>query len=325
MKRVDLTKEQLEDVIRHRQGGLSWLRVQNATGVSRRVAQRSYEQWQRARSIRELENVRVRVGEIEFGGHIDILTRLAQGLVEHLLIPEYPSFVRDAGAHLTLLMEREFIVIRPEALDRQEALSTASPDRIKTRNVRRNRLLLESLRQHTADTFKWDSLNDWMESWDTCYRVFPGVRTLIGGIIANTFSPFPELDEWFVINNKDHKPLDILEEGIQEVLWKGIVAGEVGTATNMIYGKSVELMDVEILQINVGVRTLSQKDNREMIPSFVDLCHGVIEKLWDAGEVKEVRETVEKMQSVAGEMESVLEPLLLRPQILRTRCKLCPA
>ena len=272
-----------------------------------------------------MENVRVKVGEIEMEGHIDIVDRLAQHLVDHLSVPEYPSFARDAGAHLTLLMEREIIVIRPEALLRQQALSTANPDRVKARNIRRNRLLLESLKQHTADTFRWDSLNDWMEGWDTCYRVFPSVRTIIGEVIGKTFSPFPDLDEWFVIKNKDHKPLDILEEGIQDVLWKGIVAGEVTTATNMIYSENVELVGGEQQKITIGARALSQKENREMVPSFVDLCHGVIEKLWDAGEVKEVRETVEKMQSVAGEMESVLEPLLLRPQILRTRCKLCPA
>ena len=164
MKRVDLTKEQLEDVIRHRQGGLSWLKIQNATGVSRRVAQRSYEQWQRARSIRELENVRVKVGEIEFEGHLDMLTRLAQGLVERLSIPEYPSFARDAGAHLTLLMESEIIVIRQEALRRQKDLSPASQDRLKSRNERRNRLLLESLKEHTADKFQWGLVDDWMES-----------------------------------------------------------------------------------------------------------------------------------------------------------------
>ncbi|MFC1985432.1 hypothetical protein ACFLWC_00385 [Chloroflexota bacterium] len=325
MKRVDLSPEQLEEVIRHRQGGQSWLAVQNATGISRRVAQRAYEQWQRARSIRELENVRVKVGEIEFGGHLDMLTRLAEYLIEHLTIPEYPSFSRDAGAHFTLLMEREIIVIRQEALYMQEALSKANPDRIKARNVRRNRLLLESLKEHTADKFRWDLLDSWMQGWDTCYRVFPGVRNLIGEVIGNTFRPFPGLNEWFVINNKDRKAVDILEEGIQDVLWKGIVAGEVETATGMVYGKSIDLMEVEVLQIAIGARTLVQKENREMAPSFVDLCHGIIKELWGAGRVKEVRKAVEKMQSVIEEMEAVLEPLVLRPQILHTRCQLCPA
>jgi len=319
MKRVDLTPKQLEDVIRHRQGGLSWLRIEKTTGISRRVAQRSYEQWQKARSIRELENVRVKVGEIEFEGHLDVLTRLAQYIVEHLSIPEYPSFSRDASTYLLSLMEKEIVVIRAEVV------STANEDKVRARNIRRNQLLFECLKEHTADKFRWGLLNDWMEGWDTCFRVFPGVRTLIDGVISNTFSRFPNLDKWFVIKNKEHKPLDILEEGIQDVLWKGIVAGEIGTAIDMIYGKSVKLMEAELLQITVGIRSLLQRENREMVPSFVDLCHGVMEELWNAGEVKEIMKAVDKMKAVAGELQAVLEPLVLRPMILHTRCKLCPA
>jgi len=325
MKRVDLTSEQLENVIKHRQMGLSWLRVEKATGTSRRVAQRSYEQWQRARSIRELENVRVRVGEIEFEGHIDVITRLAQHLVEHLAVPDYPSFSRDAGAHFTSLMETEIAVVRPEALWTPKAVSTASEARVKARNVRRNRLLLESLKQHTADTFPWDSLKGWMEGWDTCCRVFPGVRTLIGGVINDTFSQFPDVDKWFVIKNKERKPLAILEEGTQDVLWQGIVAGEAAVARNMIYSEGVELKEMKALQITVGLRSLTQREHRDMVPSFVDLCHRVIKDLWDSNEVKEVTGAVEKMRVVVEELEAVLEPLVLRPQILRTRCKLCPA
>lgn len=207
----------------------------------------------------------------------------------------------------------------------QEALSKANPDRIKARNVRRNRLLLESLKEHTADKFRWDLLDSWMQGWDTCYKVFPGVGNLIREVIGNTFCRFPDLNEWFVIKNKERKPLDILEEGIQDVFWKGIAIGEMGTAIDMICGKTVDLMEVELLQITVGIRPLLQRENREMVPSFVDLCHGVIEDLWGTGEVKEIIKAVDKMKAVVGELEAVLEPLVLRPQILRTRCKLCPA
>lgn len=326
MKRVDLSPQQMEDVIRLRQNGLSWLRIQNETGISRRVAQRSYTQWLKARSVRELESVRIKVGEIEFEGHLDVLTRLAQGLVEHLSIPEYPSFSRDAGAYLTSLMEKEIAVIRPDALSTPQALSMASEDRAKARNMRRNRLILESLKQHTADTFEWNSLDNWMQGWDTCYRVFPGVRTRIGEIISQTFSSFPDLDEWFEIKNRDHKTLDILEEGMQDVLWKGIVTGDMGTVREMVYSNNIELAEgVEVLQITIGIRKLVQKDHREMAPSFVELCRGIIKELWVTGEVKEIRKAVEKMQSVVEEIEGVLEPLVLRPLILHTRCRLCPA
>jgi hypothetical protein len=319
MRRVELTEEQLQDVIRNRQAGLSWVKVEKATGVSRRVAQRAYREWEKARSIRELQNVRVKVGEIEFEGHIDALTRLAQHLIDHYSVPDYPSFIRDADQHMESLMEMEIIVMPTEAG------SLASEARLKARNKRRNRLLLDALKQHSADIFDWRSLDDWKEGWNTCHRVFPGVEKLISEEINTTFSRFPDMDRWFTINSKERKPLDIIREGIQDALWQGIVTGEVVEAVAMISDKSIEFKGAEVIGITIGKRPLYQKENRDMDPSVVDLCRDVIKDLWESAEVQEVAAAVKKMQAVVEEMEAVLEPLVLRPQILRTRCNLCPA
>jgi hypothetical protein len=320
MKRVDLTDEQLQDVIRQRRAGLSWVKVERATGVSRRVAQRAYREWEKARSIRELENVRVKVGEIEFEGHVNDLARAARYFIDHRVVPDYPSFPRDADKHIESLMEMEIIVIPAEAG------SEASEARLKARNKRRNQLLLDALKQHTADIFDWRSLDDWKEGWNTCHRVFPGVKNLISEKVNATFGRFPDIDSWFDFKKGEHnKPLDIIKWGIKDALWQGIVAGNVAAATAVISSKSIELAGSEALQITIGKRNLDQKEKRDAVPSLVDLCHDVIYDLWESGEVQEVAAAVKKMRSVVDEMEAVLEPLVLRPQILRTRCKLCPA
>lgn len=318
MKRVDLTPEKLEDVIRHRQGGLSWLAVEKATGISRRVAQRSYEQWEKARSIRELQNVRVRVGEIQFQRHVDMLTRWAESLVDHLSLPEYPSFSADAGTYFSTMMEKD--MAGPPA----EETPRGKENRARERNIRQNRLLFESLKAHTADKFHWDSLADWMEGWDTCYRVFPGVAKLIGETVRATVSRFPDFDEWFITGRRANKPTQVLEEGIRDVLWKGIIQGVVDTA-GLIQAENVEINKEAVLRITIGVRSLLQRDNREMDPSVTDYCRGIIDELRDKNEVKEIKSAVEKMQGVVGELEAALEPLVLRPHILWTRCRLCPA
>jgi hypothetical protein len=84
-------------------------------------------------------------------------------------------------------------------------------------------------------------------------------------------------------------------------------------------------MDVELLHITIGGRSLLQRENREMDPSLVDLCWRIINELWGRDDTKEVREAVDRMRGVVEELETALEPLLLRPHILRTRCRLCPA
>jgi len=327
MRRVDLTVEQLEDVIRHRQGGLSWLRIQETTGISRRVAQRSYEQWQRARSIRELENVRVKVGEIEFEGHLDVLERLAQALVEHLSLPEYPGFSTNAETYFSRLMEKD--IAEPPAKDKAGLPAEAAPPtgeaRTIRRNIRRNRLLFESLKEHTADRIRWDSLDDWMEGWDTCYRIYPGLVTVAEEVIRTTFSRFPGLDELFIPERGQDALLEILDEGVRDILWRGIVGGVVTGATDLIRSERVELKGEEVFRITIGVRTLFSRDNSEIEPSIVGCCREIVDELWNTGEVKEINRTVKQMGDVVAELEAVLERLVLRPLILRTRCKICPA
>lgn len=71
-----------------------------------------------------------------------------------------------------LLLEKEFIVVRPESsYFLRQSESPANQEKVKARNVRRNRLFLRALQQHTADKFRWNLLNDWTEDWDICHRV----------------------------------------------------------------------------------------------------------------------------------------------------------
>lgn len=319
MKRVDLTPEQLEDVIRHRQGGLSWLGVQDATGISRRVAQRSYEQWEKARSIRELENVRVKVGEIEFERHLDALTRWAESLVDHLSLQVYPDFTSDAETYFETLMERD--TAEPSG----EATPAAREDRVRDRNIRRNRLLFESLKEHTADRIQWDLLADWMEGWNTCSRVYPGVVAGVAEVVRTALDGIPGFEELFVTGRSQNKPSEILKQGIGNVLWSGIVQDDIGAGAGLVQAESVEVNKEEVLRITIGGRTLFQRENMEMAPSLVDLCRGLVNELWDRDDTKAIRGAVDQMRRVVKELETALEPLVLRPHILRTRCRLCPA
>jgi len=321
MKRVDLTPEQLENVIRHRQGGLSWLRIQIETGISRRVAQRAYEQWEKARSIRELENVRVKVGEIEFERHLNALDRWAGNLIDHLSLPVYPDFTTDAETYFERLMERERDTAEPSG----EGMPPAREDRARDRNIRRNRLLFESLKEHTADRIRWDRLANWMEGWNTCSRVYPGVAAGVTDVVRATLDGIPGFDKLFLYRPGQNKPSEIIKEGIQDALWKVIVAGDAGAAYSLVQAKSVEVNKEEVLRITIGGRTLFQREDRETDLSMVDLCRGIVDELWGRDDTKVIREAIDRMRGVVEELATELEPLVLRPHILRTRCRLCPA
>lgn len=322
MRRVDLTQVQLDEVIRHRQGGLSWHAIKEETGISSRVAQRSYEQWEKARSIRELQNVRVMVGQQEFEKHLDFLTKWAEALVNHLQLPQYPSFPTGAETYFYSLMEKN--IVRPTEEGTEEGIIKTIGDRERARIIRRNKLLFESLKAHTADEIQWKSLDDWMEGWDTCHRTFPDLRVLAEDSVRKAFSQFPDLDDWFVSGRKGNPVMPILEEGIRHVLWRGAVAGEEATA-GLIQAEEDEVDGTGVLHITIGMRTLHQVANVKADPSVADYCRGIVDELGDTSEVKKIKSAVGKMQEVIEAFELELERLTLRPHILWTRCKLCPA
>ena len=319
MKRVDLTPEQLEDVVRLRQSGLSWLRIDEETKISRRVVQRAYEEWERARSVRELENVRVKVGETEFEGHLDALSRLAEAIIDYLSIPDYRSFTTGTIINFYFLMERDF------TKSSSEESPEGSDEKAKARNTRRNKLLLESLKEHTADVIRWDGLTNWWDGWDICSRASPGMMEKTGQVVRSTFGEIVDFDDLFVTGPQQNKPLLILEEGIRDVLWKAIAAGEVNAPAGPILAETVDLKGEETLRITVGARSLHQRANRDMDPSVVDYCRRVLNELWASDETTIMRSGIERMRGITEAFEAELERPVLRPHILKTRCRICPA
>jgi len=318
MRRINLTPEELKEVIRLRQGGLSWLGIQNMTGISRRTAQRSFELWQKSKSVRELDTVRARVTGVEFERHVEVDISWGQLFLEHIMVKESPSFPTNAEKYIDSLMDKEIPGLK------QYLVNEIPEDRRKARNRRQNMLVSASLVEHTANKIQWENLSNWKSGWDTCKRVYPNFKNLVIKVVGNTFNHFPDLGEWFISERNRSNLLTILEEEILDILWKAILKGELDL-TDSIKGEIIDINGEEMLRITFGSKQFSQRRDREREPSFVYLCHGVIKEIWEADETGELKEGVGQMQVVVEEMEAVLEPLILRPLILHGRCKICPA
>ena len=64
MRKRYVSDDELNQIIKLKQAGASWLNIQNQTGVPRRSAGKSYEGWQRSQSIEELKAARVNVAAL---------------------------------------------------------------------------------------------------------------------------------------------------------------------------------------------------------------------------------------------------------------------
>lgn len=88
-----------------RQAGHSWLAIQQTTGVERRLAKRTYNDWLDSRSLNELKQARVNVATEALSEHLDSLVKLAERLTDHLDLPRSPQELKSANEHLDILFE----------------------------------------------------------------------------------------------------------------------------------------------------------------------------------------------------------------------------
>jgi len=322
VKRKKQTQEQIETILRYRQEGFSYSKIERLmkdSGISRRIAQKIVQEWEESRSIRQLEDVRSKVGESEHKDHLDTLTTYAIQLVDYLVLPEYPDFDMDFATFHSNLIERDIIGFT-------EHQSPSVPEERKVERIRRqNRHLFESLESHTGDIIDWRVLQAWVSERLNCNRVLPDFEKLVGKTTENILNPFPEPDLWITGAYNEEKIFEILEKELLHVAWKGIVAGEKDAAHELIITKDVGEDRVTRPRVIVGGHTFVQQTGNKISAPFVERVRNILDQTWESNEARELLLAAGRMQVVATELEEKLDPLALRPHLLRTKCKLCPA
>jgi len=61
MRKRYVSDEELNKIIRLKDSGASWLKIQDAIGVPRRTAKRAYEEYEQSKSFQELKAARQKI------------------------------------------------------------------------------------------------------------------------------------------------------------------------------------------------------------------------------------------------------------------------
>ena len=162
MRKRYVSDGELNQVIKLKQSGASWMMIQNQTGVPRRSAQKAYEDWQRSQSIDELKAARVDVAAEEFRKHVDQLINLVESLARGLEVPKTPKITMNAEGYLDSLLEK--IYREPKGYDITQIIETRESQRF----LREYHMLLKSLEYHTREKVHWQLLERWKEAWNAC-------------------------------------------------------------------------------------------------------------------------------------------------------------
>ena len=327
MRRRDVSPEELARIIMLRQSDTSWLQIQRDTGVSRRIAKRAYEEWGRSQSREELKAARKDVAAEEFRNHLVTLIKLAQLLVRTLDKLPLPSLNPVSAQEILRNLLQEDIAGEYGVYGRPEVVRGAETYPPET-CLRQNQILLEALQSHTHEKIDWQILKQWKDTWDDCTRTQGQLRQETTKILLNIFNQKPGLIER-IVEGSGREREDVVKRMVDGVLyatWQKILAGKLDQSL------VVETISVGHARVEVvfGENHLS----KGLYFSENDLAKQVEETgLWvgknlgiDRKEdmIKLVND-VRKMRGIVDDLTRKLNPLMLRPLILNTRCDLCPA
>jgi hypothetical protein len=324
MRRREVPDEELNQVIRLKQSGVSWLKIEHRTGVPRRSAKKAYEDWQRSQSKKDLKQARIQIAAELFREHVESIVLVAELLIDDL--PQSMMFheTRDAERVFSDLWRRD-LAEGPEALAGfQEKL-----ERQQQRILRQNQLLFQSLKDHTRDKVRWQVLEEWKEGWDACVSALAKLRTeaeaTMTGILNNQNR---SVENAIRHTGKEKAIIDQMVWGVVEALWRGILDGKPEKAHDlvriMVKDKSTTLV---VFGETASVTAVEVADQHRA-EDLGKVCKRVANNLYIVEKdalVAQFQSGVETINKAIEELNEKLNPLLLRPMILDTTCDLCPA
>jgi hypothetical protein len=193
--------------------------------------------------------------------------------------------------------------------------------------LRHNLMLLDALRCHTEGKVRWNALDHWRGEWDAGVAALGQLSKRTRELLTNILSQEPKTKDKLE-KGLDHITIDQLIEGIMAVLWDNILDGDPQMAEQEV---EIRLAGVGKTFVVFGDRaakaTLTLID-KSLAEKIVGLCRWVLKNLniEDEGRslIARLLAAVTLMRKKQQELEEMLDPLILTPLLLKTRCSLCP-
>ena len=324
MRRREVSDTELSRVIKLKKSGASWLKIQLETGVPRRSAKRAYDDWERSQSKEELKAARVQVATEVFREHLDCIVQVAEVFVNNL--PESIIFyeTRDADKIINDIWMRDI----PEEYEGIVPFRNKS-EKEQGRINRKNRMLFQSLKDHTVEQVRWQVLEEWKGACNTCVNILAKLQSNAQGIVTSILSN-QELKVKDEIEKSDtgEAVIEDIAKGTVEALWRGIRDGEPEKSHDLIRTKTANERITQVLFGESASITVIELADNNLAEKVARVCKWATNNLYICEKetlVESFRDGINTMKKATEELDRGLNPLILRPMVLRTRCELCPA
>lgn len=319
MKRRELSPIELKKLVELRQLGAKWTEIEQETKVERRAAKRAYEEWEKDKEAKEQQAVRFRVAAEAFHEHMSDLIRVAESFVSALRVPGMLQGLENADGVLDHLQMKS-IQGEPEPFP-------TSNEEIQ-RVVRRNRMLLKSLQDHTRDKVRWEGLEEWKQSRHNGVQYSKELRLKATEVIRNSLNDCFGLEKRIKTAIGDNDVIERIADGVIGCMWRGILTGK-PDEMHVVEGISVFTEGQVWLVFYEGdSETRLNLNDKQLAKEVWSMCGQVVANLREGAEsdlVRKLTDEVSQMQARTKELEESLDELVLRPMILHSWCDLCPA
>lgn len=323
MRKRVLSDKELNQLIKLKQANASWLRVEKETGIPRRAARRAYEEWEAAQSFADLHKVRMNVADAIFREHMESLVQIAVSLAIHLDIPRSPNELIESSVFLDGILINN-IRENPHTYGRFKI----ADQREQQFALKQQYRLLKSLQEHTRNEMKWELFEEWKNSWDECISVYSLSRDEARVMMENFISQDAVMWSNIRAATKEKDPMRCLIGMVLNQLWQVILEDKPKDELSMIKVKEFGGETNPIIHIMFDDEMVLEMNDKAVGGKVVEICNQTVKNLYIAKQaeiIQPLRRLVGCMRRAIDSLSETLDPIVLKPIIIRTRCSLCPA
>ena len=222
MKKRLLSDDEFNQVLKLKQAGASWLKIQREAGIPRRIAKRAFEDWQMNQSFVELKESRQTVATEAFREHVASLITVGTFLAMNLDIPKTITSEAPSGAQIVESLWQTNVLgeVQNQSL---RQLSGTQAERESRSITRQHQMLFQSLQNHTRGELRWDVLEEWEKAWNQSKQYYVALQKKATEVIRNFLNQEKDLEN--KINNGAHRndAITQIEENLLKTIWSRIL------------------------------------------------------------------------------------------------------
>lgn len=316
-KRKRLSEEQVQEIIRMRRRGESVKAIAEAIGCHRQTV-RLHLQEKRGDILADEVRKQLLIDELQ--RHLNEVTEFAFSFKGQVIRPDSLREDRDAAAVFAFLLGNGL----PQGLDSESQQARRGQKQLE----RRGKMLLMSLREHTRDQGWWRAYEEWQEAWNICQDTFRELRKEADEEVRNRINKNPGLKEEVERQSlkeegerqisKERRVMGRLVEGVLWGVWRG------GTTGKPVEFKSEGDQIAVVLEGRTYYDFGYRVSEVSLCQDMAEVCKLSFEALYKSFNDKGIPEMLHRIDEKIEVVDDALDPFILRPLLVRTRCTLCP-